>query len=257
MAVIEYAELRWERGIERALARSRWLQVVLASLLGVIPGCIDAFLVFSLYSYGLVGFGALAAVLLSTAGDEAFVMLALIPEATPAIFGACLTAGVVGGVVADALDRRVGLRFSKPLRVSSHKELELELGHFVREHVWGHIVKGHIWKLFLWLFFTMLAISVLMERVDVGPLIPENRLLLLAIATLVGMIPESGPHLVFVLLFRERLVPLSVLVANTIVQDGHGSLPLLSYSVRDTIVVSLYTGLVGFLAGLLLIAAGL
>jgi hypothetical protein len=45
-----------------------------------------------------------------------------------------------------------------------------------------------------------------------------------------GIIPESGPHLVFVTLFAQGAPPFAILLANSIVQDGHGTLPLLAVS---------------------------
>ncbi|MCK4348834.1 MAG: hypothetical protein KAW47_09485, partial [Thermoplasmatales archaeon] len=50
----------------------------------------------------------------------------------------------------------------------------------------------------------------------------------LLIASLIAIIPEFGPHLVFVTMFAKGLIPFSVLLASSIVQDGHGMLPLLS-----------------------------
>ena len=53
---------------------------------------------------------------------------------------------------------------------------------------------------------------------------------MLIIAILVGIIPESGPHLIFVTLFAQGSIPFTILLANSIVQDGHGTLPLLAVS---------------------------
>ena len=41
---------------------------------------------------------------------------------------------------------------------------------------------------------------------------------------LVGIIPESGPHLIFVMLYAQGLVPFSVLLTSSFVHDGHGML---------------------------------
>ena len=60
--------------------------------------------------------------------------------------------------------------------------------------------------------------------------IRSGRWWMLVIACLVGLIPESGPHLIFVTLFAQGVVPLSVLLASSIVQDGHGMLPMLAHS---------------------------
>jgi hypothetical protein len=48
------------------------------------------------------------------------------------------------------------------------------------------------------------------------------------VAAVVGVIPESGPHLVFVALFASGVLPFSVLLASSAVQDGQGMLPLLA-----------------------------
>ena len=50
------------------------------------------------------------------------------------------------------------------------------------------------------------------------------------LATAVGFIPESGPHIAFVTLFANGVIPFPVLLANSISQDGHASLPLLAES---------------------------
>ena len=55
-------------------------------------------------------------------------------------------------------------------------------------------------------------------------------LALLLLAAAIGIIPESGPHLVFVSLYAAGVVPLPVLLASCISQDGHASLPLLAQS---------------------------
>ena len=75
MSVVEYLEQRYNENIKSMVTDKPLTQIVAASLLGAVPGCMDAFLVVSLYIHGTVGFGALTAVMLSTAGDEAFVML--------------------------------------------------------------------------------------------------------------------------------------------------------------------------------------
>jgi len=73
--------------------------------------------------------------------------------------------------------------------------------------------------------------------------------MVLILSVLIGIIPESGPHLVFVMLFAEGLIPFSILLASSISQDGHGVLPLLSYSVRDTLLVKLFNVAAALLIG--------
>ena len=65
--------------------------------------------------------------------------------------------------------------------------------------------------------------------------IKSNTFATLMLAVLIGIIPESGPHLVFVSLFTKGAIPFSILPASSIVQDGHGMLPLLVVSKRSLI----------------------
>lgn len=122
--------------------------------------------------------------------------------------------------------------------------------HFLKEHVWKHIIKKHFFKIFLWTFFTLLALSILTSYVDLESLIGDNLYIVLLVAVLVGIIPESGPHFVFVILFASGSLPLSILLASSIVQDGHGSLPLLAESQKSFIVVKLINVTVGLLVGM-------
>jgi len=43
----------------------------------------------------------------------------------------------------------------------------------------------------------------------------------LASGTILGILSESGPHLMFVMTYARGLVPFSVLFTSSFVQDGH------------------------------------
>jgi len=129
--------------------------------------------------------------------------------------------------------------------------------HFLEKHLWGHIIKKHFLKIFLWVFFALVAIAFLMKYFDLNQLIHQNLILVLIVAVLIGIIPESGPHMIFVLLFASGSLPFSILLASSIVQDGHGSLPLLAESRRAFIVVKLLNVAVGLLVGLAGLALGI
>jgi len=256
MIIIEYSELKFKGKIKEKITKKPTNQYAIASLMGAIPGCIDAFFIVSLYVHGLVSFGALASVMLSTAGDEAFIMLAMIPETALLIFAICALVGVIGGFFADKVVRIFKLKTCQPCEILIHEE-ELDFRHFLRTHAYEHIFKKHIPKLFLWIFFTMLAIDFLMKHFYLDTLISGlPKLALIVFAALIGILPESGPHLLFLLLFSRGLVPFSVLLVNTISQDGHGLLPLLSYSLKDTIYVQIYTTIFSLAVGLLLFLVG-
>jgi hypothetical protein len=67
---------------------------------------------------------------------------------------------------------------------------------------------------------------------------------------LVGIIPESGPHILFITLYATGNIPLSILLANSITQDGHGSLPLLAETRKDFLRMKGVNLLLGLLVGL-------
>ncbi len=128
--------------------------------------------------------------------------------------------------------------------------------HFLEEHLWRHIVVVHIPKIFLWTFGTLLAVHIMLEFIDINTWIASNIFIILAIALLVGIIPESGPHLVFVTLFASGTIPFSILLASSIVQDGHGMIPMLADSKRGffsvkavNIIVGAIVGIIGILVG--------
>lgn len=240
LIVVEYLELKYEGKIRNKLIGRPMNQYVIASLLGAVPGCIDAFLIVSLYIHGLVGFGALTAVMLSTAGDEAFVMLAMAPEAALKVFAITTMLGIIGGFLADKAVKSFKIKTCEPCRIEVHEE-KTSL-HFLKEHVYGHILKGHIPKLFLWIFVPLTLVEFLIQNFDFTSLISGMPILaLIVFAALVGVIPESGPHMIFLILYTKGLIPFSVLLVSTLSQDGHGLLPLLSYSVRDTFYVQIFT----------------
>lgn len=256
MLIIEFLELKFKEKIREKITKRPVDQYVFASLLGAIPGCIDAFFIVSLYAHGLVGFGALTAVMLSTAGDEAFVMLTMIPKTALLIFAICAAVGIVGGFFADKIVKLIGLKTCQPCEIEIHEE-ELDFKHFLKEHAYAHIFKKHIPKLFLWIFFTMLAINLLTKNFDIEPIVKTLPVFpLIVFAALIGIIPESGPHLLFLMLFSKGWIPFSVLLVNTISQDGHGLLPLLSYSVKDTINVQIFTTLFALAVGIILFFVG-
>lgn len=109
--------------------------------------------------------------------------------------------------------------------------------HFLKEHVWNHIVKMHLPRIFLWVFGILLSMHFLMMYIDVESWISNNMFVVLLIAVLIGIIPDSGPHLIFVTLFASGVIPFSILLASSISQDGHGMLPMLAESKKGFIAV--------------------
>jgi uncharacterized membrane protein len=55
---------------------------------------------------------------------------------------------------------------------------------------------------------------------------------------------------VFISLFVEGSIPFSILLANSLVQNGHSGLPLLAESKKSFVKMKLIAVAVGFVAGL-------
>lgn len=122
--------------------------------------------------------------------------------------------------------------------------------HFISSHLWKHIFVKHLPKIFLWVFATLIAISFLLKYAEFDTWIYNNLFYVLIIAVLVGIIPQSGPHLIFIVLFLQGTIPLSIVLANSIVQNGHGSLPLFAESKKSFVIMKIILIFLGFLAGL-------
>ena len=72
-------------------------QVPIAACLGAIPGCGGAIIIVTQYLQGNITFGCLVAVLTSTMGDAAFLILAKQPTSALLIFLICMVVGIVSG----------------------------------------------------------------------------------------------------------------------------------------------------------------
>ena len=121
--------------------------------------------------------------------------------------------------------------------------------HFLKEHIWNHIVKVHLPRIFLWVFGVLLFMHFLTLYIDVENWISNNMFVVLLIAVLIGIIPESGPHLVFITLFTTGTIPFSILLASSISQDGHGMLPMLAESKKGFAVVKIINMIYALVAG--------
>jgi len=121
--------------------------------------------------------------------------------------------------------------------------------HYLQEHIWEHIAKKHLLRILLWSFGALLVVDIGLRFFNLETFIKTHMLWVFVLAALVGIIPESGPHLVFVMMFARGILPFSVLITSSIVQDGHGMLPLLSYSIKDSLVVKVFNLLIGIVVG--------
>jgi hypothetical protein len=129
--------------------------------------------------------------------------------------------------------------------------------HFLRTHIWKHIVKKHLWRVFLWSIGAIFLIELGLNYWNLEEFLRNHMEWVGLVAVLLAVVPESGPHLVVVMLYANGVIPFSILVASSIVQDGHGMLPLLSYTVKDSLLIKLFNLAFGIGIRLALYLAGL
>lgn len=123
--------------------------------------------------------------------------------------------------------------------------------HFLEEHLWEHVIKVHLPKVFFWTLGIILLLTIINSYIDIQGIIHKNQYIVLIAAILIGMIPQSGPHLIFVLLFAQGYIPISILIASSIVQDGHGALPLLAESRKAFLLSKGISAAIGAIVGVM------
>lgn len=354
MMMIESLNIESEGMFFRGLRKTKIGQVVIAALLGSVPGCMGGFATVSLYTHRMFSFGALVAMMIASSGDEAFMMMAMIPDKALAIFAILFVIAVIAGILTDFIyGRLMGKDHAIPASTACSADLHdedksdragtggkpaerhfgkkriamfvglavfiaalaggmlshdhshhssgdaynentqicqkchetkhlyhsgegfsidllsedwmnvlfaglsvivlfvLALGsdHFVEEHLWNHIVRKHIPTIFAWTFGVLLILGIGLRYLDISAWISDNTVLMILLATAVGIIPESGPHMIFVTLYAAGVVPMPVLLASCISQDGHASLPLLAESKKSFLWAKLINCAVALAAG--------
>lgn len=374
MMLIEAVDLESHGRFFNGLKKTRTGQVAVSALLGLIPGCIGGFAAVSLYTQRLISFGALVAMMIASMGDEAFMLLALMPGQALWIFLLLFAVALVCGIaidfvikwknagtppdtgtkpqidkdpdngtqtqidkdpdngmeaqpgrapgkgnerqemrhvhnqcrhcheddVRDKVSRHFGWRriillcgtavFLIALAAGflDHEHHTHDAGnamdmtaalsmnlldekwmnilfaalsitllviiwkasdHFVSDNLWRHIILKHMPVIFAWTFGVLAVAGIVMSYVEIDGWISQNTVLMILLAAAIGLIPESGPHMIFVTLYAGGIVPFPVLLASAISQDGHSSLPLLAEDKRSFAYAKLLNCLIAIAAG--------
>lgn len=406
MMMIESLNIESKGLFFKGLKKTRVGQIIFGALLGSIPGCMGGFATVSLYTHRMFSFGALIAMMIASSGDEAFIMLAMIPEQALVIFAVLFVVAVVTGIIVDycndklhkkhchkddhsecgsksdcdhgytvhcheehvesmsGCDRKTasdtkrheveseaktGIMHSESRHygwkrivmfiglavfiaalatgqlghdhgahthtddcatvcthhsvhsshlsehnctddsphhdehsccthsanhtsVQAHASINLldeqwmnvlfaglsvlvllvllfASDHFIEEHLWNHIIRKHLLTIFCWTFGVLLLVGIGLQYIKLDEWISSNTALMIILATLIGIIPESGPHMIFVTLYATGIVPLPVLLASSISQDGHSSLPLIAESRKSFLWAKLINCAVALIVG--------
>ena len=320
MLLIEYLTVQTKGKWSKPFEKNLFLQVLFAALMGIIPGCFGNFIIVALYAHRLINFSALVTAMLASSGDEAFIMIAMMPSKALLLFLILFCISIAAGLILNLIPLGKSMIFLPVNHLNLHEQdpectcfepslilpqlkkisferavllsggiiftifiLSGELGPeewnwsriiflfvalvevfisatvpdlFLTNHLWGHVIRRHFLKVFLWTFGAFLIIHTGLEFLNLNEWLENNLFLVLLVAILVGIIPESGPHLIFLTLFVNGSIPFSILIANSIVQDGHGALPLLAESRKSFLYMKSVNLLVGLLAGIIGILAG-
>lgn len=263
MVLVEILVLKFQAKIVSFAQKNRFFSYLISSFFGIIPGCVGTFVMDSLYMSGLLGFGGIIAVMIATSGDESFLMIAM--AAKGEIFWSILILlliilfilGILGGFSADYLKQKLNFKFCSRCKIEYHQAVEFKLKHFLKEHIYSHIIKKHIWQIFLWIFFAIFVIGLVGNMIDIETVFQASNLIyILIIASLIGILPISGPNIFLLVLFSKGLIPFSVLLANSIIQDGHGLLPIMGFSLDDALKIKLFNFIFGLIIGLSLLFLG-
>ncbi|WP_049987001.1 putative manganese transporter [Halobellus rufus] len=116
-----YVQYRTGGRLVSFLENNERLQPIAGALLGLTPGCGGAIIAMPLYIRGTISFGTVVATLAATAGDAAFVIIALAPEAAVYAYGLAFVSAILFGYAIDGwglgigrVDRAVD-RLSRPV----------------------------------------------------------------------------------------------------------------------------------------------
>lgn len=264
MVVLELLVLKYKHKILKFTSKNAFLSYIVSALFGSIPGCVGTFAMDSLYMAGMLGFGGIIAAMVATSGDEAIMMISMIAtgklELIPIVtlFGILFILGIAGGFLADFIMKKMKFKFNKHCEIKNHKHEEFKLKHFLTSHVWNHIIKKHIWQIFIWLFIAIFAIGLIKPLINTDVIFSgANLIYILLIASFAGLLPISGPNIFLIVMFANGLIPFSILLANSIIQDGHGLLPIIGYSIKDAVKIKIFNFIFGLVIGAILLSIGL
>ena len=116
--------------IENFLNKTKKIHVIIATFLGALPGCGGAIIVVTQFVQGRLSFGSLVAVLTSTMGDAAFLLLSQDPLSGLQVFLIAGFTGIITGYIVDLFHNQNYLRTKKNLKIEFEKVQETFVSKF-------------------------------------------------------------------------------------------------------------------------------
>ena len=146
--------------IHKILEKTKKIHVILSSILGTIPGCGGAVIVVTQFIQGRISFGSLVAVLTSTMGDAAFLLLAKEPTVGLLVFSITFFSGIISGYLVDIFHKKDYLTEKKKINIQFEKITKTFVSKF-----------NFIW--FLIFIPGFIVGAFLMLQVDVDKYLPD------------------------------------------------------------------------------------
>ena len=106
LALVYWFEQKFSFDLGEVMGNNARWQPVIAALLGALPGCGGAIIVVTQFTRGYASFGAFIAVLVSTMGDAAFLLLAREPKTALLVIVISIVAGTITGMIVDMVHGR-------------------------------------------------------------------------------------------------------------------------------------------------------
>ena len=106
--VFYYFEIK-KYNLQSFITKNKKFEILIASFLGVIPGCGGAIMIMTLYVRGVVSFSSVIATLVSTMGDAAFLLIASNPKAALIILPVTFVTGILSGYTALLFEHKISL----------------------------------------------------------------------------------------------------------------------------------------------------
>jgi hypothetical protein len=257
MLIIDWVDVQTRGKIPKLIANRRRYQYLVAGFLGITPGCMGAYMNVSLYMHGYLSLGAIVGGMIATNGEASLVMFAQFPRTALILHIVMFFLAIAYAAMVDQIVGRFQIKHQLECESLTYHDDEKSIMHYIKAHIWQHIIKKHTIRIFLWTFFAIWLVHLGMHFFDIATFAKNNPQLILLTAVLVGIIPDVAPQFIFVFMYSQGLIPFSILLTSSIVQNGHAMLPLLSYSIRDTIIIKTFNVVIGLIIGLSIMAFGL
>lgn len=103
LALVFWVENKFSFSLGEVMRENLRWQPAIASALGALPGCGGAIIVVTQFTRGYASFGAFIAVLVSTMGDAAFLLIARDPFSFLIVISVSLVSGTLTGMIVDKI----------------------------------------------------------------------------------------------------------------------------------------------------------